>query len=288
MYEKVLVPFDFSPNSQYAVACLKNIPAVREVILLHVIYTKTPSVPGDFISPESDYARLRLGEYVRGLGKTNFSIRTQVEEITGGNISDVVNRVAAAERTSLTVLGRRGQGVIETLLIGSVANDILRYGTTDLLLAPLGSSQDAGTNKQPCSDLFSHVLICTDFSLPDVTSLALERIPRPRRISLLHVVSHGESKEEVEELSRSAWLELEREKNEISSPPAVINTAVRVGSPSLEIVGYAATEGVSLIILKSAGVRGFIPRFLGSTAAQVARTARVPLLVIKQGGTAPK
>jgi nucleotide-binding universal stress UspA family protein len=288
MYESVLVPFDFSPDSKHAVECLKSIPGIRHVLLLHVVYTKNPSVPGEFQNPDADYARLRLEEFVRSLGDAGFSVRTRVEEITGGDISDVVNRVAAAEGISLTVMGRRGQGVIEALLLGSVASDVLRYGRTDLLLSGRPGKGVPGGTKPPCSDLFSHVLICTDFSDPEVTALAAERIPRPRRVSLLHVVSHGESEDEVRALSESAWRGLEKCAGDFSSRHVPVETAVRVGSTAEEIVAFSEKEKATLIVVKSSGKRGFIPSLLGTTTAHVARAARVPVLVLKQSAPAPK
>ncbi|MDH7511030.1 MAG: universal stress protein [Methanolinea sp.] len=288
MYEKVLVPFDFSPDSKHAVECLKSIPGIRDVVLLNVVYTKHPSVSGEFENPDADYARLRLEEYVRSLEKPGFTVRTRVGEITGGNISDVVNRVAAEEDISLTVMGRRGQGVIESLLLGSVASDVLRYGTTDLLLIGRPGKEAADKTKPPCPGLFSHVLICTDFSDPDVVALAGGRLPRPRRVSLLHVVSHGESEDEVRKLTESAWTKLEKCAGAFSSRHVPVATAVRVGSTAEEIVAFAGKECATLIVMKSAGKRGFIPSFLGTTTAHVARAARVPVLVLKQPAVAPQ
>lgn len=288
MYEKVLVPFDFSPDSKHALECLKSIPYTRHVLLLHVVYTKHPSVPGEFENPDTDYARLRLEEYVRSLGNPGFAIGIRVEEISGGNISDVVNRVAAAEGISLTVMGRRGQGVIEALLLGSVASDVLRYGTTDLLLTGRPRKELSGDAKPPCMDLFSHVIICTDFSAPDIVALACGRLPRPRRVSLLHVVSHGESEDEVQKFTRSAWTELEKCAGAFSSRHVPVATAVRVGSTAEEIAAFSEKEGATLIVMKSAGKRGFIPSFIGTTTAHVARAARVPVLVLKQPAVAPE
>lgn len=288
MYEKVLVPFDFSPDSKHAVECLKSIPNTRHVLLLHVVYTKHPTVPGEFENPDADYARLRMEEYVRSLGDPGFAIGNRVEEITGGDISGVVNRVAAEEGITLTAMGRRGQGVIEALLLGSVASDVLRYGTTDLLLTCRPGKGPAGDAKPPCPDLFSHVVICTDFSAPDVVTLACGRLPRPRRVSLLHVVSHGESEDEVQKLTRSAWTELEKYAGAFSPRHVPVATAVRVGSTAEEIAAFSEKEGATLIVMKSAGKRGFIPSLLGTTTAHVARATRVPLLVLKQPAAAPK
>ncbi|MEM2124200.1 MAG: universal stress protein [Methanolinea sp.] len=286
MYEKVLVPFDFSPDSQHAFSCLRYIPGIRQVVLLHVVYTKHPSIPGEYVSPEADYARLRLEELVRKAGETRFSVKVRVEEITGGSISDVVNRVADAEGSSLTLMGRKGQGVIESIFVGSVATDVLRDGQTDILLVGRPQEERAEGKVHPCADLFSHVLICTDFSPPDISALAAERLPRPARVTILHVMDRGAPERETRQLADSARAQLEKCAEVFSRRNVPVGTALRAGNTAEEIAAHAREEGASLIVVKSAGRRGFIPRFLGMTTGNVVRTTRVPILVLKRPGEA--
>jgi len=281
MYQNVLVPFDFSDDSRNAVSCLSTVPGIRKIVLLHVVYTRYPSDTNGFVNPEADYARLRLEEYARGVSAGGAAIVTRVAEVTGGNISDVINAVGREEKTDLVVIGRRGRGIIETVLLGSVASEVLRYGETDLLL--IGTPAPAGTGeKPPCLALFSHVLVCTDFSEPDIATLCREKLPSITRVSLIHVVTHGDSEKEVRESSDSAWVALEKLKGDFSTRHIPAEIAVRVGSAPEEILKYAGEKNVSLIAMKSAGKRGFVPSFLGTTTAQVARNARVPVIIFRK------
>lgn len=49
MFEKILVPVDFSRGGFAALDAVRQIPGIREIVLLHVVYNRYPSkVPGKF------------------------------------------------------------------------------------------------------------------------------------------------------------------------------------------------------------------------------------------------
>lgn len=283
MYENVLVPFDFSADSRHAIECLKQIPGLSRVVLLHVIYTKYPKPAAGLMDPSVDYARLRLEEYARSIDCEGLSIRTRIEAISGGDISVVVNRVAAEENASLVVMGRRGMGVIEALLLGSVASEVLRYGDRDLLLVHAPPARKSGA-KEPGGEasLFSHLLVCTDFSIPDIVALCKEELPPASRVTLLHVVNTGDSREEVHLHSSDAWTRLKALRDEYSNLHIPVRATVCEGDAAEEIIRHARENDVSLIVLKSAGKRGFIKNFLGSTTTNVTQNTDVPVLVLKR------
>ncbi|HQK55793.1 MAG TPA: universal stress protein [Methanolinea sp.] len=283
MYEKVLVPFDFSADSRHAIAHLTQIPGLSRVVLLHVIYTKYPKSDTVTMDPSADYARLRLEEYARSIDWQGISVRTRIEAISGGDISAVVNRVATEESASLVVMGKRGMGIIETLLIGSVASEVLRYGDRDLLLVHAPRSQKSDTQEPlEVPPLFSHLLVCTDFSAPDIVALCKEELPFASRVTLLHVVSTYDSGEGGHLNSSDAWTRLKALRDEYSSLRIPVRATVCEGDPAEEIIRHARENDVSLIVMKSAGKRGFIKNFLGSTTMNVTRNADIPVLVLKR------
>ncbi|MDO8872409.1 MAG: universal stress protein [Methanoregula sp.] len=284
MFEKVLVPYDFSENSHYAIQCLKKIPNVRQIVLLHIEYNKYPSKVTNVLPPSVDYARLRLEEVKNTLEIPGINIKTITEEITGGEISDVINRIASKEGISLTLMGRRGRGVIETLLIGSVASDILRYGKTDLLLVRSPEDDDTISKKHdlPCPDLFSKVLVCTDFSEPDIVTLCRQELPWIQQVTLIHVVTSGDSKEEVRSAVDTARVRLDPMTDAFTHTRIPAQSHVCVGSAAEEILSFAKKEDISLIVLKSTGTRSLLTTLLGRTTANVARNAQIPVLILRR------
>ena len=282
MLSKVLIPFDFSDDSYYAIKCITRIPEIREVILLHVIYNVHLIKSTDTINPDADYARLRMEEVKNSIDLPRSRVKILIEEITGGEISDIIQRVAEAEDASLIVMGRRGRSIIETILIGSTASDILRYGTKDLLLIHPPDKQDGEIKRTPCPPLLSHVMICTDFSSPDINHLAFEGLPPFGRVSLLHVITKGDTHDQIGVAREEAEKELKSMEEPYARRNIQVQSHIRIGDAAKEIAGYAKDHDVSLILLKSTGRRGLIKNLLGSTTDAVTRLVDKPVLIFKR------
>ena len=60
-----------------------------------------------------------------------------------------------------------------------------------------------------------------------------------------------------------------------------VTTHSRVGVPANEIVRFAEQESVGLIVMGTHGWTGFKHLVLGSTAENVVRTAKCPVLTVK-------
>lgn len=61
-----------------------------------------------------------------------------------------------------------------------------------------------------------------------------------------------------------------------------INVAIEEGDPSAEILDYAQTQKMELIVMPSRGRTGVSRFFMGSVAERVVRLAHCPVLVLKK------
>lgn len=282
MLSKVLIPFDFSDDSYYAIKCITRIPEIREVILLHVIYNVHLIKSTDTINPDTDYARLRLEEVKNIIDLPRSRVKVLIEEITGGEISDIILRVAESEDASLIVMGRRGRSIIETILIGSTASDILKYGEKDLLLIHPPIHEGDDIQRTPCPPLLSHVMICTDFSSPDINHLAFEGLPPLSKVSLFHAITKGDTHDQIGVAKEEAEMRLRSMEEPYARRNIPVQSYVRVGDAGKEIVSFAQDHNVSLILMKSQGKRGLLKKILGSTTDAVSRLADTPVLIFKR------
>lgn len=283
MFEKIIIPFDFSDDSYYVVKCLQNLPGVREVILLHVIRSVQMNMRSDWVNPDVDYARLRLEEVRKAIEFPRSRIHAIIEEISGENIAEVIIRRAKAEAPSVIMMGRRGKGVIETLILGSVASDLLRYGTTSLMLVHPPDTTDLMPPYRTtrCPLICSHVLICADFSEPDPVSLIINGSSAWGRVTLLHVVDSGDSDAEVQVAKNLAAARLSQMEQQIAGQSIPVSSQVRVGDAAKEILACSEQEEVSMIVLKSTGKRGILSGILGNTADTIARSSKKPVYIIR-------
>jgi len=107
--------------------------------------------------------------------------------ITGGEIAGSTSRTAAHNNSSLILMGRSGRGVLETPSWEAPLRMVSGMGqpTCCSFLHPVMECQAHRSQFLPCLELFSKVMVYTDFSNPDIVSerAALEQggYPVPRR-----------------------------------------------------------------------------------------------------------
>ncbi len=283
MFEKILVPVDFSKGAFTALDAISQIPGVREIVLLHVVYNRYPSKDPDIVSPKVRIAQGELDTVKQRLQMSGVTLIPVIREITGGEISTVIFQTAAQYEISLIVMGRRGTGIIDTLLLGSVASDVLRYGRTHLLLipTPVVYPEQTPEHDSPHPALFSHVMVCTDFSEPEIGGICLDELPWVQRVSLFHSVTSGSTEDEIQSAVTAAEQRLARTRDEFTSHGIPARVQVSVGGAVEEILSFSRKENVSLILMKSAGRKSFLNILIGSTSAPVARTTAIPVLILR-------
>ena len=286
MFEKILVPMDFSKYSQKVLECVRELPGANEVVLLNVIGPSDPLArvwdPGGRI----EEVNVKLGEQKKILENRGLNVKMRSEVIMEGDIARVIQKVADQEKISLIAMSARGKGVVEGIVLGNVAKNILRYGNTNLLLMRYKVLEDRGepTLEQFCSHPFSKVLCPTDLSDPASKTIAFVKgISGVGEILLQHVVFRGETWKEVEGHVEEATKNLNAIGEEIERAGLKVKVHVSVGSPAEQISDFASKEDVSLIVMNAYG-KGWLKQLtVGSTTYDVAKMADRPVLVVRAG-----
>jgi len=138
---KILLPVDGSVNSQRAVEyVIKYIVAMKEapqLLLLNVQWNVATGNVKLFIDHEA------INEYYRELGMTALqSARAALDtagltyqyHISVGTPAEVIAQYAHEQGVDQIVMGRHGQGVLQSLLLGSVVNKILHLANCPVML----------------------------------------------------------------------------------------------------------------------------------------------------------
>jgi nucleotide-binding universal stress UspA family protein len=125
---RILAATDFSANSTRAIAYAESMARQfgADVVLLHV--TETPASSGG--DDARAVAAQRLEEVVAELGKRHVAARGIVR--SGVPFEEIVV-AAGAEGADLIVLGTRGQTGLAYLLMGSVAERVVRQASCPVL-----------------------------------------------------------------------------------------------------------------------------------------------------------
>ena len=164
MFEKALIPTDFSRYAHKMQECIAEIPGLKEVVLLNVLDASNPmnlEKSGWSYDSLIEDAEARLKEQAEILsreGRSGLAVkfllkiivepmsgadgvnlqrlepRSEVGVIYGGSVAEAIQKTATEENVSIIIMGAQGKGLVEGILLGSVSTDVLRHGETDLLL----------------------------------------------------------------------------------------------------------------------------------------------------------
>ena len=133
--------------------------------------------------------------------------------------------------------------------------------------------------------MFEKVLYPTDFSdvslhalrtcIPELVSMGV------RELHLIHVVDITIAEFEAFELEDIYREKLEKLAEELKADDVTVNAIVRIGIPSIEIAETAEERNIDLVVIPSVGENIWRTMFMGSTASNLARATRRPVLLLK-------
>ncbi|HOU71003.1 MAG TPA: universal stress protein [Methanothrix sp.] len=281
MFEKVLVPTDFSKHAKKVIECVGEIPGIKQVVLLSVISRSAITRVWDPVA-ELKEVEARLMEEKKLIADPSIEVKVRAVSVLEGEIANAVQRVADEENASLVAMGARGKSRIQSVLLGSVSRNALRYGDTHLLIMRY-KVLESGEMEKHCARVFSKVLFPTDFSQPAEVALSfLKDIKGIGELVLLNVVSTGETDEEIEENEAMAKKKIEEITAELEKSGMKVTAKVVVGHPVETIRTVAEEEDVSLIAMSSQGAIAIKKGRIGSTAYDVANSVDKPVLILRR------
>ena len=281
MFEKVLVPTDFSSHAKKVVECIGQIPGIKQVVLLSVISRSAITRVWDPVA-ELKEVEARLMEEKKLIDAPGVEVKVRAVSVLEGEIANAVQRVAEEENVSLVAMGARGKSRIQSILLGSVSRNALRFGDTHLLIMRY-KVLDSGEMEMYCDRIFSKVLFPTDFSQPAEVALSfLKNVQGIGELVLLNVVSTGETDEEIEENQAAANKKIEEITRDLEKSGMKVTPKVLVGHPVETIRTVAEEENVSLIAMSSQGAIAIKKGRIGSTAYDVANSVDKPVLILRR------
>lgn len=285
MYEKILFPTDFSEYSQKTLKCIGDIPGIKDVILLHVVDATHYSKQGWTYEQDIKDSKIRIEEQKEHLVELGLKIETKVNIITNGDIADDILKTAEEEKVSLIVMDSRGKSLIVGLLLGSTSLEVIRHAKIDTLLMHYKFLEGLEGEKfqKFCPRILSKVLCPTDFSKSAKNTISFIKDLGINEMFLVHVVTKGETKEEIDANIQDARDKLAYIKDTLKL--LNIKEHIRVGNPAKEICSVAEDEDVSIIAMSSHGKDWLKELLFGDTTFDVVKMSKRPVLVIRKGST---
>ncbi len=288
-FATILVPIDFSPASLFPVQWAKFIArrTNASVSFVHV-HTFVHPLGTAFIPPVIDseaeieerlYRDLQAVARRQKVSKASFQIRA-------GRPFAEICRLAGEIQADLIALSSHGRTGWERAFLGSTTERVIRHAPCPVLVArPLRASRKEEFKLQK-------ILVPVDFSdcsarglnyaigLAQLfgTELALLHVVRHRHdLPPILVRSYGKLSRWAREVAEAHMADL---LGETDFGGVKFTTAIKTGSAARKVCRYALKISADLIVTSTHGRTGLAHVLIGSTAEQIVRYAKSPVLVV--------
>lgn len=290
--KSLLVPTDFSPPSSRGLDCAVGL-AQRfgsQIKLLHVvdfpkIFNDKRAVFADWDKGIIEQAKARLQALQQDKIDEFIPANT---EVRSGRAYEQICEAAEDHGSDLVVISTHGYSGLKHLLLGSVAERVVRHAPCSVLVTRGRAPAATEPKLNP-----KRILVPTDFSDSSLEAVdyALSWAREYQaEIYLLHVIpscyaTTDEMVREVcileAELKHTSEKELAALMKILRSQEVPIRTNTRHGRPATEIAEAAGGFQADLIVMSTHGLTGWNRALLGSTTEEVVRHAPCPVLVVR-------
>ena len=292
--KKILCPVDFSDCSAKALqnALLLAGTYKAELTVFHAVlvfedetYQPDERLP-DFNESYkilSEISDRKLNQLIKGEGN-GFRIKKVTRR--GFSASEEILSYVQEHGFDLIVMGTHGRNVISHLLLGSVAEKVVRLAPCPVLTITADAKSISKSK---------NILVPMDFSDFSKTALnyALEIASQyDAQVTLFHVVeqqihpsfyaSGASSIFEIDtQLKQRVISAMKKCCRDLDYATVTTDYEVVEGRPAHEIVEYTKHKNIDLVVIATHGLTGLEHYIWGSTTEKVVRSARVPVLTVK-------
>ena len=191
-----------------------------------------------------------------------------------GSAGRKIAEVAEKEKCQLIAIGRKGLSALEKILLGSVANQVLRRSRLPVLVVP----------KKRVQPKIESILVPTDFSAAEerernyAWGLASTLKASLTLLYILELYDFKFSPDEIKKMMAEALAKLKSRKKK-KADFEIKEVVVRDLNAPAGIVTYAARHKLDLIVMSTC-VSPLERFFLGSTTEKVISYSTVPVLAL--------
>lgn len=296
--QNVLLPTDFSECADHALSHAVEIADRFDAHLhfLHVVNELDPDWYG--INDVKDRAQ-KLREQIKEEAQDrlndlvpNRELESTVSLQLSFDVADTIYEYVDERAIDLVVMGTHGRQGLDRLMLGNVANKIVRHAP-----CPVMTVREGVPWEDDVEDVtFEDVLAPIDFSEHSQMALRASKDITSAYEARLHMLFVAEKRtvptfsdtgipgvsvvEMDPEIVKNAETALEQLNDNLGGPEVESRYHVREGSVSTDIADFAETNGMDLIVMATRGLTGVSRFLLGSTTERIVRVAPCPVLTL--------
>jgi nucleotide-binding universal stress UspA family protein len=255
---------------------------------LTVAVDAVSSISADAESQVDDYTQAELSATTERLSSANLTVQSAV--LRGRPATAIVDEARAFD-ADLVVVGSRGHGVIASLVLGSVSNEVVDHAPCPVLVARQTTmsrvvfATDGSASATRAQDLLAEWPI---FDGVTIRVVSVADVPRTwhtgiaptmyAQVMNAYAMDVEVAKQEHEQIAADSVRAL-------TTAGRAASSETLVGDAAAEVIATAASFGADLIVLGSRGRTGLTRLLLGSVARNVLQGSAASILVVHDSGT---
>lgn len=287
--KRILFPTDFSESAQHALKQAVELALVHKATLFifHAILLHTD---------DPQQLKSQLNEYLDKLEKETLErLQSKSDEIKGRGVAveisteksvspfEAIMDKAATIGPDLIVMGTHGRSGFGKLLLGSVAEKVLRHAPCHVLTVGMDSAIAEGAGG------FERVLVPVDFTEHSrkALNLASTLLSKKGKLILVHVAAtpihpsfYAGGVTRLFQLDPELPQRIEANLSEwLGDLPGEVVAAE--GEAHSEIMNVGTEKEAQLIVIGTRGLSGVEHFLMGSVTEKIVRFSKIPVLTVK-------
>ena len=296
MFKHLLVPLDGSRMAEVSLATAVSLARAMGAVvtLFHVIESGAPQdIHGERHLTGPDEAQNYLDEVAARALPADISVERHVHTDEVNDVARSIAEHVGELGPDLIVMCTHGRGGLRGFMFGRIAQQVVRLGTTPVLLVPpvtTGASpafscnrilvaldgnpdHEEGLNVAASLAKIFGAGLCLIMAVHTINTLSGEQAATAKLLpSATHALLEI-AEEDAEEY-------LHRHLTALQAAGVTVTSGVRRGDPSTVIVSTAERTGADLIVLATHGKTGMDAFWSGSATPNVTSRSVIPLLLV--------
>ncbi len=293
---RLLAPLDGSRLAEAVLPVVETLAAAGATpVLLHVRERGAPAtIHGERHLRAADEASAYLAGVAARLQAVGYTVETHTHDVPEGDVARSIAAHAEEEHVDVIVLCTHGGGGVRDLLVGSIAQQVLRRGTVPVLLVrpdatgesvpfaprtvlvPLDGTAAAEAALTPAADL-ARALGARLHLVMVVATLQTVRADRQPGAHLLPATARAL----LDQQQGDAQAYLDGLAAPLRTTSVAVTTEVRRGDAAAALSDEAAEPGVGLVVAATHGRAGLQAIWAGSVTARLLARTRAPVLLLR-------
>lgn len=296
--ENILIPTDFSACADHALSHALEV-ADRFDARLHILHVVNELDPDWYGITDVQERAVKLRDQIQEEARERLhdlalekDIETTVSLQLSFDVAETIYEYVEERNIDLAVMGTHGRQGLDRLMLGNVANKIVRHAPCPVMTVREKvpwAGEDEGVS-------FENVLAPIDFSEYSRAALSASKDVASAYQARLHLLFVAEKRtvptfsdtgipgmgvvEMDPDIVKNAEEALQQLNETTKGPRVESQYHVREGNVSRDIVDFAETRGVDLVVMATRGLTGVTRFLIGSNTERIVRVAPCPVLTV--------